>query len=431
MKIARIFNRWMSWPAVLLLGVVWSSLILRDFRAMQVEEVGVDKDVLLRYYDRTLRLLDAADRAGSYARWIVGSSEKEQMLKVLQENLVKPHAYALADDREALLQWIALETGEREELEEMFTDSEFRESYRTWLMAGEGQAWHYERFIQEVGDKEVSRSYSVQNDRLLRRVVAMSLVYDVLTLFGIGFLIYLFVKRQRAQLELHRMPEQWPLRSVLGGFFAVNLLLGPWCMVMGYIYDLLTIFIPEILAYIVYDFSWRMFDAMLLLLLFLKTPRNAWRVFRLDKPIHVPLLLAVFSAIGLFNIALYFLVPIVDVDPSDFIYMADPDSSSMLAMLFSTVLVAPVFEEIVFRGFLFQGLRGKLGTLFAGVISTLLFTLVHVQYDIWGCLSVATMGAAAAFLTLRTGSLNTAIVFHALVNLLVSANTYYQYQAPL
>jgi membrane protease YdiL (CAAX protease family) len=421
----------MSWPAVLLLGVIWLSLILRDFRAMQVEEVGVDRDVLLRYYDRTFRLLNAADRAGFYARWIVGSSEKEQMLKALQGDLVKPNAYALGGDRLELLQWITLETGEREELEERFADLEFRESYKSWLMAGEGHAWHYERFVHEVGDKEVSRFYASQNDRLLLRVVGMSLVFDVLTLCGIGFMIYLFVKRQPAQLELHRLPERWPIRTVLGGFFAANLLLLPWSMVMGYIYDFLTIFIPEILAYIAYDFSWRMFDAMLLLLLLLKTPRNAWRVFRLDKPIHLPLLLAVFSATGLFDLALYFVVPFVDVDPSDFMYMADPDRSSFLAMLFLTVIVAPIFEEIVFRGFLFQGLREKLGTLSAGVISTLLFTLGHVQYDIWGCLSVAIMGAGAAFLTLRTGSLNTAIVFHALVNLLVAANTYYQYQAPL
>ena len=40
------------------------------------------------------------------------------------------------------------------------------------------------------------------------------------------------------------------------------------------------------------------------------------------------------------------------------------------------------------------------------------------------------MSAGAADLTLRTGSLKSALAFHATNNLLVTANVYYQYQPP-
>jgi membrane protease YdiL (CAAX protease family) len=46
--------------------------------------------------------------------------------------------------------------------------------------------------------------------------------------------------------------------------------------------------------------------------------------------------------------------------------------------LLGAVLVAPLVEEIFFRGFLFAGLRGRYGWPKAAVISATLFALVHL-----------------------------------------------------
>lgn len=431
MKLAAIFNKWMSWRVVVALGTAWAGMTWHGYRSMQIEEIGIDEDVVVRYYDRMLRVFDAADRAGVYSKWVVGTSEKEETIKASYKMVSQTYAETLAEDGEELLELLSLKIGERKEPDESFEDDEFRGTYRSWLMAGYGQAWHYELFIQATGDTQVSKLYAEQNDRLLRRVVGMSLVFDLLILSGFGFAIARLVQKPPDIARAHRLPERWPASSVLGAFFGANLLLTPWSVVIGYIYDFFTKYVPETIAYTAYDLAWRVFDAGMLIFIFLKTPCNAWRVFRLGAPIHLPLLLVVFAAVSLFDLGLYYLSPLGEVDPSDFMETADPDLAAMLAMLFSSVILAPIFEEIVFRGFLFQGLRAKLGNLPAGVISTVLFTLVHVQYDIWGCLSVAAMGVGAAYLTLRTGSLNTAIIFHALINFLVTANVYFQYQMPL
>jgi membrane protease YdiL (CAAX protease family) len=423
----------MNWPIVLGLGIVWAAVIWDGFSSMQVEEVGVNKEVSLRYFDRTLRLLEAADRAVAYAQWSIGTNEKEIVLKSILETITKNHAYvdALEGEQEDLAVLLSYKLGLRESLIQTFEDTEFRAGYRDWLLAGHGAAWQYELFIEATKDPQVSEIYSDKNDRLLRRVMAMGILYDLMIVAGILIAIYLLFRKRRFAAVPHRLPERWSACSVLGAFFAINLLLTPLLEVLGHGYLLLLYLVPATLAYTFYDFIWRSFDTVLLVFLFLKTPRNAWRVLRFRSPVHVPLLLAAFAVISLIEYGMYSLMPIGETDPTDFLSEADPDIGSMSFMLFSSVILAPVFEEIVFRGFLLQGLRKKLGNMNSVLISTLLFTLVHVQYDIWGCLSVAFMGFAAAFLTLRTGSLNTAIAFHALINLWVTANVYFQYQAPL
>lgn len=128
---------------------------------------------------------------------------------------------------------------------------------------------------------------------------------------------------------------------------------------------------------------------------------------------------------------LYYITPTVHIDPTDFIETTSPDLWFFALQLFSSVILAPVFEEIAFRGFLFQGLKSKTGVWAAAAISSILFGFVHTQYHVWGWISVGTMGLAACYLTHRTGSLKTSIAFHAIGNLLISLDVYVFYQMPL
>jgi len=156
-----------------------------------------------------------------------------------------------------------------------------------------------------------------------------------------------------------------------------------------------------------------------------------WKVFGLGKRIAW---LPVIAALALMSAAhwIFFLIaPSTDADPTDFLETASDDLALFVSILFSSVVVAPIFEELVFRGFLFQGLKSKTGIVWAAAISSVLFAVVHTQYDIWGWISVGMMGLTACYLTHRTGSLKTAIVFHAIGNLLISLDVYIFYQLPL
>ncbi len=85
--------------------------------------------------------------------------------------------------------------------------------------------------------------------------------------------------------------------------------------------------------------------------------------------------------------------------------------------LVMAVVLAPLWEELTFRGFLLSALaKTRLGIVGAGLISTTLWTLLHVGYSIPALISVFTAGLVLTWLVWKTGSLRVAIVTHAMVN---------------
>lgn len=94
-----------------------------------------------------------------------------------------------------------------------------------------------------------------------------------------------------------------------------------------------------------------------------------------------------------------------------------PTASVLLFGLLVGVL-APVAEEVFFRGFAFTALRRRLGTAGAAVASGILFGLVHLggNTDAVFVPVLALFGAGLALLYARTGSLLPGIVLHSLNN---------------
>lgn len=89
------------------------------------------------------------------------------------------------------------------------------------------------------------------------------------------------------------------------------------------------------------------------------------------------------------------------------------------------VIVAPLFEEIFFRGFLYRILRGRMGLWPALVIGGSLFGAVHAASG--GLLAVALIAPLGFLLCLvyeRSGSLYPCIALHALNNGLVAASEF-------
>ncbi len=87
---------------------------------------------------------------------------------------------------------------------------------------------------------------------------------------------------------------------------------------------------------------------------------------------------------------------------------------------FALVIAAPVFEEALFRGFLYEGLRRtKLGAGGTIVVTTALWTLLHVaQYDPFFLTLIALIGILLGIARERTGSLYVPLAIHVLNNLL-------------
>jgi uncharacterized protein len=90
---------------------------------------------------------------------------------------------------------------------------------------------------------------------------------------------------------------------------------------------------------------------------------------------------------------------------------------SVPLLVFAVVLIAPFYEEIVFRGFMYRGIAGsRLGPAGAILISTVLWSLLHVQYDWYGISQIAVGGVLLGLARHRTGSVVTPMLMHLLIN---------------
>ncbi len=89
-------------------------------------------------------------------------------------------------------------------------------------------------------------------------------------------------------------------------------------------------------------------------------------------------------------------------------------SSSFLLLLFLYLLVS-ISEEILIRGYVLPTLEEKVGKYASMAISTLIFTALHLGNDhfTWiGLASIAASGFLMALLTIKTGSVSSAIGLH-------------------
>ena len=85
------------------------------------------------------------------------------------------------------------------------------------------------------------------------------------------------------------------------------------------------------------------------------------------------------------------------------------------------IIVAPLSEELFFRGFLFKGIESsRLGAIGAAIITSLVWAILHIQYDIYSMLVLFTGGLLLALSRIRSKSLYPPIAMHVLQNLIAT-----------
>jgi len=97
----------------------------------------------------------------------------------------------------------------------------------------------------------------------------------------------------------------------------------------------------------------------------------------------------------------------------------------LVALALAIVVVGPVGEEVMFRGFLFRGWVGPgvRGAVAVAVIS-LLWSLLHVQYAAVQIVQIFLIGIILGWVRWRSGSTSLTMVLHILVNLESTIETF-------
>jgi membrane protease YdiL (CAAX protease family) len=99
-------------------------------------------------------------------------------------------------------------------------------------------------------------------------------------------------------------------------------------------------------------------------------------------------------------------------------YRTARNGGTLTLLWLTFVFVAPVAEEIMFRGFLVRGwVRSERSAIPGILVISLLFAAIHVQYDWFGMLQVFFIGLLLAIARWRSGSTLLTILMHVLTNL--------------
>ena len=110
---------------------------------------------------------------------------------------------------------------------------------------------------------------------------------------------------------------------------------------------------------------------------------------------------------------------IFDIEPPDLMLNIMQTTDYIWLLVLSICIVAPIFEELVFRGFIFARLqRSVLGKSGALILTSLIFTLIHSQYQGIELFALFTFAILLGLIRIKTNNIKYCILIHALNNTL-------------
>lgn len=129
-----------------------------------------------------------------------------------------------------------------------------------------------------------------------------------------------------------------------------------------------------------------------------------------------PLIYMLSFAWGLFLLLLKYFNLIGEFAPQDIIGVLKSNENTIAIglLVISAAIIAPIVEEIIFRGFLYRFLTSKLSILTAQVVSGIIFAMIHA--NLLTFMPLAFLGILLARSYEKSGNILVPICFHACFN---------------
>lgn len=116
-----------------------------------------------------------------------------------------------------------------------------------------------------------------------------------------------------------------------------------------------------------------------------------------------------------------------NLQPQDYERMlrAADGGSQLFVILFIGVVLAPLREELMFRGMLYPAIRQYLGPWGGAIVAGIIFGLIH--WDLWRTIPLAIGGALLCVIYEKTGSILVSALAHGTWNAIMAAMVYFTY----
>ena len=142
------------------------------------------------------------------------------------------------------------------------------------------------------------------------------------------------------------------------------------------------------------------------------------------KPFSFATGIAMLGVLLLFMIGSQALTYWLDKAPSAFVDPLYQSVSSVWLLVAAIVIVAPLYEELVFRGLLWSAITEQFtqqrsrasGAVIASVITSLIFAVIHLQYGIYEMSTITVLALIFCYARVKSGSLLLPIILHIINN---------------
>ena len=179
------------------------------------------------------------------------------------------------------------------------------------------------------------------------------------------------------------------------------------------------------------DSAARLLPSLIAIGLLFRRPSHAIRVLGLTRSLAVKNILGWFSLLMMVDQVLRVtLGHYATADPGGGLSPSEAGLWGLAFTLASACLLAPLAEELLYRGVLFRALWNRLGVIPAALLSAVVFAVLHF-YNGYGLASVGVFGFSCALLYAATGSLTSTIALHILYNSAIKIPEWLIYHGPL
>ena len=162
-----------------------------------------------------------------------------------------------------------------------------------------------------------------------------------------------------------------------------------------------------------------------LIMILIRLRGGNWQRYLALKPFSVAIGVGMLGLLLIFMIGSQALTYWLDKSPLVFVDPLYQSVSSVWLLIFAMVIVAPLYEELVFRGLLWSAIAEQFltspnqeqrGAIIASIITSLIFAVIHLQYGIYEISTIVVLALIFCYARIKSGSLLLPMLLHIVNN---------------
>ena len=143
------------------------------------------------------------------------------------------------------------------------------------------------------------------------------------------------------------------------------------------------------------------------------------------RPFSLAVGMGMIGLLLIFMIGSQALTYVLDKSPLAFVDPLYQSVSSVWLLIFAMVIVAPIYEELIFRGILWSAIAEQFisppdteyrGAIVASLVTSLIFAVIHLQYGIYEISTIVVLALLFCYARIKSGSLILPILLHIINN---------------